>query len=107
MRKASLAHLALAAALLSVLGAHAAAAPPSAPARPADLAPRVVVLGTVQDGGLPQAGCTCAQCTAARRDPARRRCVASLALVVPRTGHTWLIDATPDLAAQIDRIHAW
>lgn len=92
---------------LAALGLTLAAAAASPPPRPPDLAPRVVVLGTVQDGGLPQAGCTCAQCAAARRDPARRRHVASLALVVPATGHTWLIDATPDLAAQIDRIHAW
>lgn len=96
----------LAAALALALGAAFAAAGP-----PADAAPRVVALGTVQDGGLPQAGCTCAQCTAARRDPARKRHVASLAVVVPPdTGHpgrTWLIDATPDLSAQIDRIHAW
>jgi pyrroloquinoline quinone biosynthesis protein B len=104
MARANLTPLALAAALAASLGAVLAAA---SPAPPADLAPRIVALGTVQDGGLPQAGCTCAQCAAARRDPARQRHVASLALVVPRTGRTWLIDATPDLAAQIDRIHAW
>jgi pyrroloquinoline quinone biosynthesis protein B len=89
----------------------ALAAALAAPGPPADPEPRVVALGTVQDGGLPQAGCTCAQCTAARRDPARKRHVASLAVVVPpdtsHTGHTWLIDATPDLSEQIDRIHAW
>jgi pyrroloquinoline quinone biosynthesis protein B len=103
---ANRAHLLLAAVLVLAVAAAGSSAPVPAPA-PRDLAPRIVALGTVQDGGLPQAGCTCAQCTAARRDPARRRYVASLALVVPRTGHTWLIDATPDLAAQIDRIHTW
>ena len=28
--------------------------------------PRVVVLGTVQDGGMPQTGCDCTRCAAAR-----------------------------------------
>jgi pyrroloquinoline quinone biosynthesis protein B len=101
MARAHLIPPALAAVALVALAALAAPGPA------ADPAPRVVALGTVQDGGLPQAGCTCAQCTAARRDPARKRHVASLALVVPATGHTWLIDATPDLSAQIDRIHTW
>lgn len=102
MARANLILPALAAALALAL-----AAAPAAPSHPADAGPRIVALGTVQDGGLPQAGCTCAQCTAARRDPARKRHVASLAVVVPATGHTWLIDATPDLSEQIDRIHTW
>ncbi len=107
---AALSVLALEAALAAALAAPAPHAEPPAD-RSADRGPRVVALGTVQDGGLPQAGCTCAQCTAARRDPARKRYVASLAVVVPpasgHAGRTWLIDATPDLPAQIDRIHAW
>ena len=102
MARANLIVPALAAGLVLALAAALATPGPAA-----DASPRVVALGTVQDGGLPQAGCTCAQCTAARRDPARKRHVASLAVVVPATGHTWLIDATPDLPAQIDRIHAW
>lgn len=93
------------------MAALAVAAALAAPGPAADPGPRVIALGTVQDGGLPQAGCTCAQCMAARRDPARKRHVASLAVVVPpgigHTGHTWLVDATPDLPAQIDQIHAW
>ncbi|HEY8022430.1 MAG TPA: MBL fold metallo-hydrolase [Thermoanaerobaculia bacterium] len=98
---------------LALAAAYAAAAPPAAstsrptPEPPSARPPRVVALGTVQDAGLPQPGCTCERCAAARRDPARRRYVASLALVVPRSGHTWLIDATPDLPAQIDRIQTW
>jgi len=102
MTRANLISMAFAAAVVLALAAAFAE-----PGHPADAGPRIVALGTVQDGGLPQAGCTCAQCTAARRDPARKRQVASLALVVPETGHTWLIDATPDLSAQIDRIHTW
>jgi pyrroloquinoline quinone biosynthesis protein B len=64
--------------------------------------PYVRVIGTVQDGGLPHAGCTCERCEAARRDPARRRLVASLAVVLPASGRVVLIDATPDLHEQLD-----
>jgi pyrroloquinoline quinone biosynthesis protein B len=75
----------------------------------AGAAPRLVVvaLGTAQDGGVPQAGCDCARCAAARRDSGRRRRVASLALHLPGSGHTWLIDATPDLGEQLERVHCF
>ena len=65
--------------------------------------PYVLVLGTAQDAGLPQIGCTQACCLAAHQDPARRRLVASLLLADPRTGRRWLIDATPDLREQVER----
>jgi len=64
--------------------------------------PYVRMIGTVQDGGLPHAGCTCERCEAARRDPARRRLVAALAVVLPESGRVYLIDATPDLHEQLD-----
>lgn len=67
--------------------------------------PRLVVLGTAQDGGVPQTGCECTRCDAARRDPSRARRVASLALHLPASGHTWLIDASPDLPDQIAEVH--
>jgi pyrroloquinoline quinone biosynthesis protein B len=73
------------------------------PAQPAG--PRLVVLGTAQDGGMPQTGCTCTHCSAARKDPSLVRHVASLALDFPASGRTFLIDATPDLPAQIEEIH--
>ena len=69
--------------------------------------PRVIVLGTVQDGGMPQIGCDCSNCSRARKDPRFVRHVASLAIHVPKTGHVYLVDATPDLAAQIELIHAF
>jgi pyrroloquinoline quinone biosynthesis protein B len=69
--------------------------------------PRVVVLGTVQDGGLPQTGCDCSHCAAARKNPGLARHVASLAIHVPKTGHVYLVDATPDLPAQVEMIHAF
>src|SRR5947199_9202903 len=76
-----------------------AAAPPPAP--------RVVVLGMAQDGGMPQTGCDCNHCSAARRNPALARHVASLAIHFPKTDHVYLIDATPDLPAQIEMIHTF
>jgi pyrroloquinoline quinone biosynthesis protein B len=86
--------------LLAFLAALATVAAPAA-------APRVVVLGIAQDGGMPQAGCDCSHCSAARRNPALARHVAALAIRVPQTGHVYLVDATPDLPAQIEAIHAF
>ncbi len=60
-----------------------------------------LVLGTVQDGGLPQAGCYTPRCEAARRNP---RYVASVALIDPDAERYYLVDATPDLTRQIDLI---
>jgi pyrroloquinoline quinone biosynthesis protein B len=70
-------------------------------------APRVIVLGTVQDGGLPQTGCDCTRCAAARKNPSLARRVSSLAIHVPKTGRVYLVDATPDLPAQIEEIHSF
>jgi pyrroloquinoline quinone biosynthesis protein B len=64
--------------------------------------PFTIVLGTAQDGGLPQIGGTAPEDQAARRDPARRRHVASLLIVDPGTNERFLIDATPDLPAQTE-----
>ncbi len=63
--------------------------------------PFVAVLGTAQDGGIPQIGCDGVRCTAAREDPNRRRLVASLLIADPSTNERWLIDATPDLPEQV------
>jgi pyrroloquinoline quinone biosynthesis protein B len=62
-----------------------------------------VVLGMMQDGGLPHAGCRCPRCTAALHDPGRRLNAASLALVDRRGVQTavWLVDATPDIGWQL------
>ncbi len=64
-------------------------------------APYVVVLGIAQDGGYPQAGCRKECCAPAWKDPARRRHVASLAIVDPGTKRRWLVDATPDFREQL------
>jgi pyrroloquinoline quinone biosynthesis protein B len=59
--------------------------------------PFVVVLGTAQDGGYPQAGTKPGDAW----NPDRRRLVASLALVDPVSGERWLFDATPDFKEQL------
>ncbi len=64
------------------------------------------LLGMAQDGGLPQPGCHCPHCEAARSDPARRQQVVSLGVVDEISGQSWLIDATPDFPAQHDTLSA-
>lgn len=60
-----------------------------------------IVLGIAQDGGLPQAGCDCANCRRAWSDPTRRQLVVCLGLVDHATQQAWLIDATPDFREQL------
>jgi pyrroloquinoline quinone biosynthesis protein B len=62
-----------------------------------------MVLGTAQDGGIPHLGCRCARCEAARRDPRRARLIASLALADLDERKLFLVDASPDIRAQVDR----
>ena len=68
--------------------------------------PYALVLGTVQDAGLPQVGCYTELCDLGRRLAAagQGRFVASLALVEPDAERCYLVDATPDLTRQIDLI---
>ena len=64
-----------------------------------------IVLGTAQDGGVPQAGCGCRACEAARVDPTRARRPSCLGLVDGTTGDRWLIDATPQFPSQLDDLN--
>jgi pyrroloquinoline quinone biosynthesis protein B len=66
--------------------------------------PVVLILGSVQDGGYPHAGCYGPHCEAARRDPSLRRLVASLGVIFPREGLRYVIDATPDIRPQLDAL---
>jgi pyrroloquinoline quinone biosynthesis protein B len=66
---------------------------------------RAVVLGIAQDGGVPHIGCRQELCERARRDPRRRERVAALGLVDERAGQRFLVDATPDLASQIETLN--
>jgi pyrroloquinoline quinone biosynthesis protein B len=62
-----------------------------------------VVLGIMQDAGLPHIGCRCARCVAAHEHPERAGRAACLALVDAREAliRVWLIDATPDIGRQL------
>jgi len=60
-----------------------------------------IVLGTAQDGGIPQIGCDCRRCDAARRHETKRRWVTSLAVIDRSVGSWWLVDATPDIERQV------
>jgi pyrroloquinoline quinone biosynthesis protein B len=57
----------------------------------------LLVLGQVQDGGSPHAGCRKACCR--ERMPDRRVC--SLGLLDRDAGKAWLLEATPDIAMQM------
>jgi len=67
---------------------------------------KVMVLGSGQDGGIPHAGCTCPNCTRARQDETYRRLAPSIAVYNEETGFCYVIDASPDLGAQVERIRA-
>jgi pyrroloquinoline quinone biosynthesis protein B len=61
----------------------------------------VRVLGSAAGGGVPQWNCGCVHCAAARRGLAPRRSQSSFA--VSAEGETWwLINVSPDVAAQIE-----
>ena len=64
--------------------------------------PFALVLGTAQDGGLPQIGGNAEPDVAARRDPKLKRLVASLLIVDPGSDERFLIDATPDIREQVE-----
>ncbi len=62
----------------------------------------VLLLGAAQDAGLPQCGCDCPNCQAARA--AQAESPVCLAVIDHRARGAWLIDATPAFAAQFDRL---
>lgn len=89
----------LLATLLALLAGNLSEAPPAGAA-----AVEAVVLGNAQDGGVPHLGCRQTLCVAARQDPTRRLLVASLGLIDAVANKRFLIDATPDLPAQVERL---
>jgi pyrroloquinoline quinone biosynthesis protein B len=75
-----------------------------------------VVLGIMQDGGLPHAGCRCERCVAAFNDPEKIEYAACLGLVDTRTSTgsasaspgsaatVYIFDATPDIKFQLNML---
>tara|TARA_B100001250_G_scaffold182752_1_gene157290 strand:+ start:1945 stop:2853 length:909 start_codon:yes stop_codon:yes gene_type:complete len=66
--------------------------------------PYVVVLGIAQDGGAPHAGCSKECCEQRWDNPKEHLKVSSIAIVDPKTNETWIIDATPDFASQLNSV---
>ncbi len=60
----------------------------------------IKILGTAQDGGLPQLGCSCDNCRRAREQSGFSRSIASLAIIDLDCESIYLIDATPDIRSQ-------
>jgi len=59
------------------------------------------IIGSAQDGGVPQIGCRCTRCDYARTNPEHTRYPASLAIVRP-SGKVLVVDVTPSLPRQLD-----
>ena len=64
----------------------------------------VIVLGVAQDGGAPHAGCSKECCEERWDNPEKHLKVSSIAIVDPKTNETWIIDATPDFASQLNSV---
>jgi pyrroloquinoline quinone biosynthesis protein B len=65
----------------------------------------VKVLGTAQDGGIPQIGCYCINCKKARQNPQFERLRPSLAVLDSVEKKIFIIDASPDISRQYDMAH--
>ena len=67
--------------------------------------PYILVIGTAQDAGYPQANCDKDLCRRTHQNPEFKRFVSSLALVDPVSNQYWLFDATPDVTEQLKLVH--
>ena len=63
-----------------------------------------IVLGIMQDGGLPHIGCRCHRCAAAYNDPNATQFTTCLGIIDNRRqpAQVWLIDASPDIKFQLN-----
>jgi len=61
----------------------------------------MMVLGTAQDGGYPQMGCSRTCCSQAHEHDSLKQFVVSLALVDFESKAWWLFEATPDIKEQL------
>lgn len=66
----------------------------------------IKVLGTAQDGGVPQPNCFCPNCREALKNPRKKRLAASLGILLSEQNKWYLIDATPDFKDQVSMINA-
>lgn len=61
----------------------------------------IIVLGTAQDGGYPQMGCSRSCCVYSQQHDSIKQFVVSLALVDFENKKWWLFEATPDIKEQL------
>ena len=66
--------------------------------------PYVMVLGVAQDAGYPQMNCKKECCAAAWKNSELKRTTSCLAIVDPNTNEQWIIDATPNIKEQLQRL---
>ena len=66
--------------------------------------PYIIVLGTTQDGGAPQAGCNKKCCINRWSNPKKEFFVTSLGIVDPNSNEAWMIEATPDFPRQHNQL---
>lgn len=65
---------------------------------------KLIILGSGQDAGIPQAGCRCNNCRKAMKEPAYRRSGPSAAALDENNGAFYLIDASPYLKYQVEKV---
>ena len=63
--------------------------------------PYILILGSAQDGGYPQAGCLKDCCKIAWEEPKYSQKISSLAIIDPANNKQWVIDATGDFKSQL------
>lgn len=69
--------------------------------KPNDKTPFLVVLGTAQDAGYPQAGCQRECCAPAWKDHKKIRHPCCVAVVDPQSQRRWILDCTPRFPEQL------
>lgn len=60
----------------------------------------LLLLGTAQDGGMPQIRCQCPNCRSVHLGKKTAQYAVSLAVIDRTTKQVWLIDCSPDFRAQ-------
>jgi pyrroloquinoline quinone biosynthesis protein B len=77
----------------------------TAPNTPQTFPLELVILGTAQDGGYPQAGCKKECCRAVYLGKETARYPVSLGIVDHRSHNTWMIEASPRLPEQMHMLN--
>ncbi len=65
---------------------------------------RLVILGTAQDAGVPQMGCTKSCCSGKWQDISEHQKVVSLGIIDDKNQKTYLFEATPDIGEQLQAL---